>query len=36
MDEDDKRDLVSSYLNFRTAYESRGGDRLDYPVGDAF
>ena len=36
MDEDDKRDLVSSYLNFRTAYESRGGDRFDYPVGDAF
>ena len=36
IDEDDKRDLVSSYLNFRTAYESRGGDRFDYPVGDAF
>ena len=25
MDEDDKKDLVSCYLNFRLAYESRGG-----------
>ena len=36
MDEDAKKDLVSSYLNFRTAYESRGGDRFDFPVGDAY
>lgn len=36
MGEDDRRDLSSCYLNFRTAYEARGGDKFDYPVGDAF
>ncbi|MGN0319184.1 MAG: BMP family ABC transporter substrate-binding protein [Lachnospira sp.] len=36
MDEDARRDLVSCYLAFRTAYESRGGDKFDFPVGDAF
>lgn len=36
MDEDARRDLVSCYLAFRTAYEARGGDKFDYPVGDAF
>ena len=36
MDEDDKKDLVSCYLNFRLAYESRGGDKFDFPTGDSF
>ena len=35
MDEDDKKDLVSCYLNFRLAYESRGGDKFDFPTGDS-
>lgn len=36
MPEDDLKDLVSCYLNFRKSFEARGGDRFDYPVGDAF
>lgn len=36
MDADAKMDFVSSYLRFRSAYESRGGDRFDYPAGDAY
>ncbi|MFR2511167.1 MAG: hypothetical protein ACLS9K_02755 [Lachnospira eligens] len=32
MDEDDKKDLVSCYLNSRLAYESRGGDKFDFPT----
>ena len=36
MDEDDKKDLVSCYLNFRLTYESRGGDKFDFPTGDSF
>lgn len=36
MDEDDKRDLVSSYLSFRNAYVARGGEKFDFPVGDSF
>lgn len=36
MKEDDKKDLVSCYLNFRNAYEARGGDKFDFPVGDSF
>ncbi len=36
MDEDAKRDLASSFIMFKNAFESRGGDRFDYPVGDAY
>lgn len=36
MDEEEKRYFISCYLNFRKAYEDRGGNRFDYPVGDAF
>lgn len=35
-DEDKKKDLCSCYINFRNAYESRGGDKFDFPVGDSF
>lgn len=36
MKEEDKQDFVSSFLNFRNAYEARGGEKFDYPVGDAY
>lgn len=36
MDEDAKKDFVSCFLSFKNAFDSRGGDRFDYPVGDAF
>lgn len=36
MDEDAKRDFVSCFLSFKNAYDARGGERFDYPVGDAF
>ncbi len=36
MPEDDLKDLVSAYLNFRKAFVARGGDKFDYPIGDAF
>ncbi len=36
MDEDDLRDLVSSFINFRKSFWDRGGEKFDYPVGDAF
>ncbi len=36
MDDDAKRDLVSCLLAFKNAYYSRGGDKFDYPLGDAF
>ena len=36
MDEDAKKDLVSSFITFRNAFETRGGDKFDYPVGDAY
>ena len=36
MDEDDKMDFASSFLNFRNAYEMRGGEKFDFPVGDAY
>lgn len=36
MNEDDKMNFVSSFLSFRNAYEVHGGDRFDYPVGDAY
>lgn len=36
MDEDAKRDLVSCLLVFKNAYYQRGGEKFEYPVGDAF
>lgn len=36
MSEDDLKDLTSSYLNFRKCFVARGGDKFDYPIGDAF
>ncbi len=36
MDEEAKMDFVSCFLSFRNAFEARGGDKFDYPVGDAF
>lgn len=36
MDEDARRDLVSCFLNFKNAYDAKGGSRFDYPAGDAF
>lgn len=36
MDEDAKMDFVSCFLSFRNAYDARGGEKFDYPVGDAF
>lgn len=36
MGEDEKMDFVSSFLAFRTSYEAHGGERFDFPVGDAF
>lgn len=36
MDEDAKRDFVSCFLSFKNAYDARGGERFDYPAGDAF
>lgn len=36
MDEDAKKDFTSSFLLFKNAFEQRGGDRFDYPVGDAY
>lgn len=36
MPEEERRDLVSCFLSFRKAFEARGGDKFDYPVGDAF
>ena len=36
MDEDAKKDLVSCFLSFKNAYDARGGERFDYPAGDAF
>lgn len=36
MDEDAKRDFVSCFLSFKNAYDSRGGERFNYPAGDAF
>lgn len=36
MDEDALKDFVSCYLLFKNAFEERGGDKFDYPVGDAF
>ena len=36
MDEDAKKDFVSCFLSFKNAYDARGGERFDYPAGDAF
>jgi basic membrane lipoprotein Med (substrate-binding protein (PBP1-ABC) superfamily) len=36
LDQDAKRDLVSCMLKFRNAYDARGGERFDFPAGDAF
>lgn len=36
MEEDAKRDFISCFLSFKNAYEARGGDKFDYPAGDAF
>lgn len=36
MDDIAKQDFSSSYLRFRAAFENRGGDHFDYPVGDAY
>lgn len=36
MEEDDLKDLTSSYLNFRKAFVARGGEKFYYPIGDAF
>ncbi|MBQ4284351.1 MAG: BMP family ABC transporter substrate-binding protein, partial [Lachnospira sp.] len=36
MPEDDLKDLTSAYLNFRNAFVARGGQKFDYPIGDAF
>ena len=31
-----KKDFVSCFLSFKNAYDARGGERFDYPAGDAF
>lgn len=36
MEEEKLRDLVSCYLSFKNAFESRGGNKFGYPTGDAF
>ncbi len=36
MPDDEKMDFVSCFLAFRKAFEARGGDKFNYPVGDAF
>ena len=36
MDEDAKKDFVPCFLSFKNAYDARGGERFDYPAGDAF
>lgn len=36
MGEDEKMNFVSSFLAFRSAYEMHGGDRFEFPVGDAY
>lgn len=36
MEEDAKRDFVSCFLSFKNAYDARGGEKFDYPAGDAF
>lgn len=36
MDEDAQKDFVSCFLCFKNAYDARGGERFDYPAGDAF
>lgn len=36
MPEEELQDFVSSFLNFRNAFDQRGGEKFDYPVGDAY
>ena len=30
------RDMCSAYYNFKTAYLDKGGEKFDFPIGDAF
>ena len=36
MEEYAKQDLVASFITFKNAFEMRGGDKFDYPIGDAY
>ena len=36
MEEYAKQDLVASFITFKNAFEMRGGDKFEYPIGDAY
>lgn len=36
MEEYAKQDLVASFITFKNSFEMRGGDKFDYPIGDAY
>ena len=36
MEEYAKQDLVASFITFKNAFEMRGGDKFDYPIGAAY